>query len=223
MSAQTAGEVILGRLARELTASIGEEERPHLSREQEILSLRCLVLAIELRDIAVTEEVRANVWAAQAALQRSMGWYHQLPLDLTHGLIEGQTSDPLSLLIANLNHHNSAIREYVVETGWIARRLLTPAGLADRLRENIASTLLYWEHSVVLLRGVCASDDEMWLLLDGYEAAEYQEQYLSRVELVRGRHPHMTSHLDRLEAEVLRGIVEAAARLERSTQSSLAL
>jgi len=114
-------------------------------------------------------------------------------------------------LIRNLNHHNSAVRIWMMEIAWIVRARLSRDAVGTRLLENVAATIagveLAWG-----LDGVLFDTEEAFLhAANTFAPADFVEQYAARIASFKEQPlVHPQAEFWQLEAHCRRLIVEAA-------------
>lgn len=143
------------KLAREWLVEVEKIPKDNaLSCAADELALACLLLAVEwgaeFTDVA-RQQMEVNREAVAARDRAS--WIDQLPwkLCLAANLASPPQSDAVEELIANLDHHNSSIRCWMMKLGWMAvpwiKALastsmgINPVEAAVRLLKNLADTL----------------------------------------------------------------------------------
>jgi len=132
-------------LAREWLAEVEKiAEGYALPRAVDMQALSCLLLAVEwgteFTSVA-RDQMEKNRLAA--AKRREMSWMDQLSwkLCMASYLMSPPKSDAVQELTANMDHHNSSIRHWMMELGWLAIPWCNPVEAAVRLLKNLANTL----------------------------------------------------------------------------------
>jgi hypothetical protein len=122
------------------TAVIHEHPPPHVVDE---LALTAILLSREhgasFTDIA-WRQAEANIALAES---RTVSWIDCLPWRLAASarLLEPGEGSGFKDLVSNLNHHNSSLRIWTMELGWMLRPLLKCDTALPPLLENVAGTL----------------------------------------------------------------------------------
>ena len=114
-------------------------------RSVDTCALACLLLAVEwgqdFSDVS-WQQMERNRQAAKE--RREISWMDQLPWELCMASMWTQPtrSDAVLTLLANLDHHNSATRIWMMEVGWCVIPWLHPTDTASKLLKNVANTLI---------------------------------------------------------------------------------
>lgn len=110
--------------------------------------------------------------------------------------------DALERLTANLNHHSSSIRFWLLEIGWFVRSWLDAAAVVPPLLENLATALGGPFESAGLAIAVAGDEEVFWRIADNYDPPERSaNQYRDRLSLVREEGASgLQWHFYRLEA-----------------------
>lgn len=133
-------------LAREWQAEVAKTNNECvLSNTADILALSCLLLAVEwgaqFTDVA-REQMEAN--RDLAAKRRQPSWIDEFPWKLcqvSNFIPSPQESATVQELTANLDHHNSSIRCWMIDLGWFTIPWLNPVEATAKLLKNLADTL----------------------------------------------------------------------------------
>lgn len=163
-----------------------------LPRAVDILALSCLLLAVEwgseFTDVA-WRQMEAN-WKA-AAGHRDVSWHDELPWQLCEAplMMKKPPSETLGVkkLIVNLDHHNSSIRCWMMEIGWIARSWLAAPEAMPLLLKNLADTLGGPFLAAGLAAALVSTVDEFWTLARDFKHNDdgFAKQYADRLKFVK--------------------------------------
>ena len=132
------------------------------------------------------EQTDQNVALAE---RRPVAWMDRLPW----GLISAawayvpKTGPAVEELIANLNHHNSALRIWVLEMAWIFREWLPKEKVLDPLLENVASTIAGVELSWGLAATLFCDQAEFQAKAAEWQSPNFEDQYVNRVDYLKSR------------------------------------
>jgi hypothetical protein len=96
-------------------------------------------------------------------------------------------SGDLHTLTGNLAHHNSTLRLYLSQYGWIAREWLPREKATERLLKNAADTLTWWEESLGLCAALYPREEDFWKAADDFQCDDtrFREQYADRLRWAR--------------------------------------
>lgn len=117
-----------------------------LPRRADELALACLLLTVEW-GAESTNVARQQMELVRelAATRRDVSWMDAL----SWRLCECANCEPplcdleaVLELTANLDHHNSSIRQWMMELGWFVADWLNPVEASARLLKNVADTLM---------------------------------------------------------------------------------
>jgi hypothetical protein len=130
-------------------------------------------------------------------------------------------------LTVNLDHHNSSIRYWMMEIGWMARPWLTGPEAMPRLLKNLADTLGGPFMAAGLAAALVSTVDEFWTLARGFKPNDdrFAEQYADRLKYVKDHGIlEMQTPFWNLEAQCRKMIADAVLGLRlvapRSQQGS---
>ena len=183
-----------------------------LPASADTLALSCLLLAVEwgneFTNIA-DKQSEMNSRAAAARLDRvgshradwvsepnlptpptsqpALSWFDELPWRLcSASMASPSDSRPVKeLLTLNLDHHNSSIRSWMMEIGWIARSWLDANEAIPRLLANLADTLVGPFMAAGLAAALTPTEDEFWTLARCFEPRSgFEEQYRERLKYI---------------------------------------
>lgn len=159
-----------------------------LPRRADELGLACLLLAVEWGSefTNVAQQMESN--RVQAAMRRDVSWMDELSWKLCQcAACEPPLSelDAVQELTANLDHHNSAIRCWMLELGWFTATWLNPVEASVRLLKNLADTLI----GPLMAAGLAArlfkdTDSFMAFAHDFQPPATFEDQYADRLRIV---------------------------------------
>lgn len=169
---------------RQLTSHMGD------------LALACLILSVEwggeFTDVA-RKQMEIN--RVTAAAHDRPSWMNELPWELCQSsyLMSPPQSEAVQELTANLDHHNSSIRSWIMEIGWFVVPWLNPVEATIRLLKNLADTLRGPFMAAGLAARLFDRNDDFLAFAENFirpsrhdEDAKYQngmmEQYRSRLK-----------------------------------------
>lgn len=145
ISSPTVAERAFLSLARGWQAEYEAQAAPkRLTSHMGDLALACLILSVEwgseFTDVA-RKQMKIN--RLTAAAHDHPSWMNELPWKLCQSsyLMSPSQSDAVDELTANLDHHNSSIRCWMMKIGWFVIPWLNPVESAVRLLKNLADTL----------------------------------------------------------------------------------
>lgn len=161
-----------------------------LPRSADDLALACLILAVEYTGAFTEVAVRqAQINRDVVATRGHMSWIDQLPWRLCEdSILTSPPSEAESVrqLTANLNHHDSSIRCWLMEIGWIVRSWLVPEHAVPLLLQNVGNTLGGWFMSAGLAAALTSTEDEFWILARGFAPPDrFEEQYRDRIDVAK--------------------------------------
>lgn len=221
-SAPTIAECAFLTLAREWNAAVTKcgRELP-LPREVDIHALACLLLAVEWGDAFSSDAERQIDLNYQLAGARGFrSWMDELLWQLCRA---GQqdapaTSPAVESLTANLDHHNSSIRMWMMEMAWFVHRWLNPHRAVKPLLDNVAVTLFGPFEAAGLAARFFASDDEFLAFArTSTQPSPFEEQYRSRIDFVADHGVAETqTAFWQLECQVRQGLERTALSLRLS-------
>ena len=140
----TVAERAFLEIARKWQDEINSRGDERISRSDDIRALSCLILSVEWgRNF--TPVARKQIEENQQIMgQRDFGnWYDRLPWELCSvaDYNSPSQSDEVNKLVANLDHHNSGIRNWMFEIGWCVKSWLPVELSVKKLLKNFADTL----------------------------------------------------------------------------------
>lgn len=163
---------------------------PPPPRRSEELALASLLLSVEWAaqfSPLVVRECEEN--AKVAASLASRGWYNRLPWRLCGELVTGgpDLAGALSLneLTVNLNHQDSAIREWMLEIAWIVRDHLPVERATHLLLTNVADKLAGVNMSAGLALALYPSVESFEAVAQAFTLEDFAEQYRHRLDAYR--------------------------------------
>lgn len=179
------------------------------------LALSCLLLARDYGS-SFTEVAKQDMDANITLLEKPLiTWIYKLPWQLATASMDEnpENSYAVDALVANLNHHNSSIRTWMVEIGWLVRKWLKAEHSLDPLLENIASALVGVEISWGLAASLFENQDDFYEAAKSWELPEnvnhFKSQYDDRCnELSKMGTTYMQGPLWKLEARCRQIITE---------------
>jgi hypothetical protein len=204
-------------LARAWAAQAQNTQQGHpLPRSADELALACLLLAVEWgADFTEVAWRQMEINREKATMRRDVSWMDELSWKLcqcaAHTPPYGEL-DAVQELTANLDHHNSSIRCWMMELGWFAAGWLNPVEASDRLLKNLADTLM----GPLMAAGLAArffddADSFLAYARDFEPAAEFVEQYRDRLRIVEERGiPSCQAFFWRIEAKYRQSIERCA-------------
>jgi hypothetical protein len=208
----TIGERVFLSLARSWARQFDEvpENRPP-SRQVDELALCALSIAHDYGPqftIVAQSQIAANIGLTHQ--RGSSGWLDRVPWSLTQMCTSQPSEDCWQMqgLIANLNHHNSAIRMWMMEIAWVIRSRLPQEKALPILLENVASTLagvdMAWGLASALFEDQTAFHNmaAAWLPQNHFD-----KQYVGRAEHLKDQTSACQAGLWKLEANLFRRII----------------
>lgn len=221
----TSAERVFLALARSWARQFSEvHENRAPSRDLDELALSALALANNYGSqftIVAQRQVAANIELTHR--RGSGGWLDRMTCSLMQ-MCSSRTSEDcwqLQELVANLNHHNSAIRLWMMEIAWVIRRRLPRETVLPILLENVASTLagveMAWGLAAALFEERTAFDDAAAVWLPGNN---FDQQYAERVQKLRHQTFACQAGLWKLEASLYRRLFHST--LEDGLQDCIA-
>lgn len=194
--------IALARKWRDITAKVKRDCA--LPEDADMLALSCLILAAEWGDHltkSVNPVLEENAGLADARwTMHSYSDIEKLAWRLCHSDTETESMREVAVesLIEYLTHHNSAVREWAMKLGWMARPWLPACTVVPLMLKNVADTLGGVRSAMGLARGLCATDSDLEAIIAEYEPERYVEQYANRIKIFReeGFFMSQTSLLD---------------------------
>jgi hypothetical protein len=189
-----------------------QKETP-LPSDTDQFALACLILSVEhgpcFTGVALDQMARnLNI----AKWHRPSAWYDQLPWKLCRAC---QFQDPVSTdaveeLVANLDHHNSTIRWWMMELGWFVVPWLDPVEAPSKLLKNLADTLGGPFEAAGLASRFFDTPDSFFTFARHFTPpSSFEEQYKERLKFVEETGvAAMQAHYWELEAKVRKTIGE---------------
>ena len=197
--------LVLAREWREESRKIRAEQC--LSAQADTLAKACLLLAVEwgadFTD-AARSEMEAN--RAMAESRRKPSWIDELPwrLCLTSHIPQPPSDEPAVWeLTTNLDHHNSSIRIWMMQLGWMVVPWIDPVEATVRLMKNLADTL----SGPFMAAGLAARF---------FEIKGKPERFLSFAKAVKPSDRFENQYHDRLEQVKERGVLAMQVNFWRS-------
>lgn len=186
----TSAERVFLSLARSWAKQFSEvPENRAPSRDLDELALSALILANGYGSqftIVAQRQVAANIELTHR--RGSGGWLDRMTWSLMQ-MCSWQTSEDcwqIQELVANLNHHNSAIRLWMMEIAWVIRGRLPRERVLPILLENVASTLagveMAWGLAAALFEERTVFDDAAAAWLPGNN---FDQQYIERTKKLK--------------------------------------
>ena len=177
-------------LARSWAKQLGELPEHHAPpRDFDLLALSALAIAFDRTDDftnVARQQVRVNI--ALCHERGSSGWLDSIVWSLmeVRHLQNLHDSTQMQELVANLNHHNSAIRIWMMEIAWVMRAKLPRDKVLPLLLENVASTLAgvdkAWGLASILFED---RDTFLEAASDWSPGNDFNDQYAERVEQLK--------------------------------------
>lgn len=132
-------------LAREWITEYETQTDPkRLTSHMGDLSLSCLLLAVEWgKTFTSVAHDQMEINRLVAARHCAVSWMNQLPWKLCQASSHMFPAKSVAVdeLTANLDHHNSSIRFWIMEIAWFAVPWLNPLEASAKLLKNLADTL----------------------------------------------------------------------------------
>lgn len=116
-------------------------------------------------------QAKANVILAE---KRIVPWVDRLPWRLTQGCGLGELDD-------NLYHHNSSLRIWAMELGWMARPWLDRDTALPRLLKNVADTLVGVQMAWGLAGTLFPEPEEFYAAAESFQPEDFEDQYAERI------------------------------------------
>lgn len=176
------------------------------SRDLDELALSALALANDYGSqftIVAQRQVAANIELTHR--RGSGGWLDRMTWSLMQMCSLETSKDcwQIQELVANLNHHNSAIRIWMMEIAWVIRGRLPRERVLPILLENVASTLagvgMAWGLAAALYEERTVFDDAAALWLPGNN---FDQQYIERAKKLKDQTFACQAELWKLEAKL---------------------
>lgn len=223
----TSAERVFLSLARSWAKQFSElpENRPP-SRDVDELALSALAIANDYGSeftIVAQRQVAANIELTHR--RSSGGWLDRMAWWLVQMCSLETSKDCWQIyeLVANLNHHNSAIRIWMMEIAWVIRGRLPRERVLPILFENVASTIagveMAWGLAAVLFEGRTEFNDAAveWLPENNFD-----QQYIERAQKLKDQTFACQADHWKLEANLYRrlcGFAFEYGNQERTTQT----
>ncbi len=184
------------------------------SRQVDELALCALSIAhdygLQFTTVAQSQ-IASNIELAHQ--HGNSGWLDRLPWQLTHMCTFQVSADCWQMreLMANLNHHNSAIRMWMMEIAWVIRSRLPQEEALPILFENVASTLagveMAWGLAAALFEDRTSFDSTAagWLPQNHFD-----KQYVERAQQLKHETFACQAGFWKLEADLYRRISSLA-------------
>lgn len=198
----------LARSWAQLYAQLPPDAPP--PRVLDLMALSALVLAFDCKenftDVA-SHEIQTNI--SLCSNHGIHGWLDRMVwsfMQVRHVSNLHECSQ-MDQLLANLNHHNSAIRIWMMEIAWMLRTRLPREKVLPLLLENVASTLLGVEEAWGLA-AVLFEDRAAFLEAANEWSPEndFNDQYAERVEQLKDKTFACQAPFWKLEATIYRSI-----------------
>jgi len=178
-------------LSRKWYADVQEvDKNTALPRAVDILALSCLILAVEWGH-KFTEVPRHQMETNReaAAANRNPPWYDSLPWELCQVpfmMVAPSETIEVGRLTGNLDHHDSSIRCWMMEIGWMARSWMAAPEAMPLLLKNLADTLGGPFKAAGLAAALVSTADEFWTLARDFKHHDdsFAEQYARRLKLL---------------------------------------
>jgi hypothetical protein len=189
-----------------------------LPQQLDELSFACLILCSEWSKSLGPSATALLRQCQQAASEgRPVYWMDRLPWSLALEAMDTTgASSAKHLLVANLSHHNSSVRGFMLELGWFVRARITVDEAGYTLLKNVADTIFDWDLSTGLCSSLFADEKAFWGFAEQYKPPDgFEEQYQSRLQDIKSNGLiAYTSRLLDLELRVRRRINDFALGLE---------
>lgn len=180
-------------LAREWREEAGRIPDEHcLSIRADTLAKACLLLAVEW-GVGFSDVARSAMEANRAAAEsrRQPSWIDELPWRVCLA-----SNNPLPVanepavwdLTTNLDHHNSSIRCWMMELGWLVVPWINPVESTVRLLKNLADTLSGPFTAAGLAARFFEKPEAFFNFAKTFKPPEgFEDQYLDRLKQVEER------------------------------------
>lgn len=158
-----------------------------LSRDADLLTLACILLAVEWgKTFSEVANAQMGINRAFAENRRQPSWHDILPWDLSIivYLLDITHSAPMQMLLANLDHHNSSIRCWMMEIAWFAFPRLNSEMALEKLFKNIADTLGGVDLAIGLAARFFSKTDDFMATARAFKPTDFKDQYQSRLKVI---------------------------------------
>ena len=159
-----------------------------LPRDADIMSLSCILLSVE-RGKTFTEVARNQMEENRVAAEnrRKPSWADELPWKLCSNtnLVNPKASEAFYQLHANLDHHNSSIRGWMMEMAWVSFPFLNSEYALGKLFKNIADTLGGVDIAVGLASRFFSKPDDFMAAAQAFKPTDFEDQYQDRLKIIK--------------------------------------
>lgn len=171
-----------------LTAAKKTPNDAALPRDADIKALSCIMLSVEwgksFTEVA-RSQMESNRYAAE--IRRKLSWADELPWKLcsNSNLVNPMASEAFYQLHANLDHHNSSIRGWMMEMAWCSFPFLNSEYALDKLFKNIADTLGGVDLAVGLASRFFSNTDDFMTAAQAFKPTDFEDQYQDRLKIIK--------------------------------------
>ena len=184
----TVAERVFVELSREWFAIAKNTPKDRaLPRDADLLTLACIMLAVEWgKTFSEVANAQMGINRAFAENRRQPSWHDVLPWDLSVivYLLDITHSEPMQMLLANLDHHNSSIRCWMMEIAWFAFPRLNSEMALEKLFKNIADTLGGVDLAIGLASRFFSNTDDLMAAARAFKPTDFEDQYQSRLKVI---------------------------------------
>lgn len=174
-------------LAREWRACVGSTPVEQLlPANHEILSLSCLLLAVEWGKTfksATLDQAATNSAITEGRRSQNLV---KLPWDLclASGAESPCNASAVLKLTSNLSHDNSSVRDLLMDIGWFVVPWLNPVEASVQLLNNLASTLMGAFKAAGLAARFFDKPEQFISFARDFTPKSFMEQYQDRLKYV---------------------------------------
>ena len=203
----TVGERAFLLLARQWYKEIlSTDKSKTLPISMDYLGLASILLAVEWgRDFTNVARDQIDINREAIKDRGVLPWVDQISWQICQASLEKtpSKSETVEQLIANLDHHNSSIRCWMLEIGWFIRHWLDASKAIPLLLKNIADTIFGPFMSAGLAAGIAVTEEEFCALAQEFNPpSNYEAQYRDRMKQVEELGIlEIQSHFWKLETE----------------------
>jgi hypothetical protein len=174
------------RLNREWCSDLGAIDPRHCpKRDTDLKALAALMIASECPGQLTAFAYDAADLAINAAAHRPDSWLDTTVWSIAQDFMNGSPYCNTPRLVLNLDNGCSAIRIWMMEIGWISRRLLDRVEIFPRLMNNVAGTLLGCDMAWGLAAELFETHDRFFFDTEMFEPSDFQAQYRDRIRTFR--------------------------------------
>ena len=184
-----------------------------LPRDADLLTLACILLAVEWgKTFSEVANAQMGINRTFAENRRQPSWHDVLPWDLSIivYLLDITHASPMQMLLANLDHHNSSIRCWMMEIAWFAFPRLNSEMALEKLYKNIADTLGGVDLAIGLASRFYGNTNDFMAAARAFKPKEFEDQYQDRLKIIKENGvPSFQASLWKTEADCRKKIEES--------------